>query len=352
MPLRPGEVRDVHAAIAPVDSLIRRRRATYSAVLELVAGPSDGDDVDLLDSPVARAHLGEVISGQVAYSPSAMVPLSQLLGRGHQVAASRRARTALSGACRRIAGELGRYGDHADSIRLVLADAPAFDEAAQRVVEGVRLAVEVCPELAEDLLPHVTLFAIVEQSGQRLGSASVREYAGLIVVPEPGSAIEVAEALIHEGAHQKLFDLATTCSILDPAAAGAPPFTPPWADPSAPPWPFEQVLAAFHAYTCLAAFMSAVEANGSVERLHEFSLLPHATTRAVALGDWLVHNTKYLGVDGLRFVALLTQADLADESPLTSSGITIRNCGESTLVAHKNERTKSIELMWLPAQMA
>ena len=351
MPLRPGDVRDAHAAIASVDSLIRRRRATYSAVLELVAGPTAGDDVDLLDSPVARAHLGEVIGGQATYSPSAMVPLSDLLGDVQQIAARQLARTALSGACRRIAGELGRYGDDADSIRLVLAEAPTFDEAARRVVEGVRLAVQLCPELADDLLPHVALFAIVEQRGQRLGSASVREYPGLIVVPEPGSAIEVAEALIHEGAHQKLFDLATTCSILDPAAASAPTFAPPWADPSAAPWPFEQVLAAFHAYTCLAAFMGSIEADGSIER-HEFSLLPQADTRAATLADWLVCNSKYLAPDGLRFVAMLSRTDMPSLSPSTSSGIATRDCGELTLVAHKNDAAESIDLMWLPLQKA
>ena len=41
----------------------------------------------------------------------------------------------------------------------------------------------------------------------RLGSASAREFPGLVLFPEPQTALEVAEALIHEGAHQKFFDL-------------------------------------------------------------------------------------------------------------------------------------------------
>ncbi len=33
-----------------------------------------------------------------------------------------------------------------------------------------------------------------------MGSATVREYPGLVVVPQPTPPLEVAEALVHEGA--------------------------------------------------------------------------------------------------------------------------------------------------------
>ena len=97
---------------------------------------------------------------------------------------------------------------------LILNGSRQFAAVVHTLTSGIELAVSVAPELALDLLPHVALFAVVDSecSGQ-LGSASLREFPGLILLPEPRSSVEVAEALIHEGAHQKFFDLAMTRSV-------------------------------------------------------------------------------------------------------------------------------------------
>jgi hypothetical protein len=369
MPLNPAELRDVHAAFGTAEDLMRRRRATYSAALELVTGMSEAGEpsVDLLDSPVVRAHLGEVISGTAGYTPGAMVAISQLVGgavpitagsgRPHLVGATR-ARTALAGALRRIEHELGRRGSEPDRIRLVLAGDPVFEGAARIVADGLEMAVDVCPALALDLLPHVAMFAVVDPgSSGDLGSASVREYPGLVVLPEPRTPLEVAEALMHEGAHQKFFDIAVTHSILGgPAGADdTPSFAASWAGPLTPRWPFEQCVAAYHAYSCLAAFMHALrDARVSTSSLHEFSLLPHADDRARELGEWLIANRNCLGPDGRRFLATMTGVEPTSEdhdgpAHLMLQGdvpTVIRDCGEWTLVA---QRRSAIDLYWAPS---
>jgi hypothetical protein len=363
MLLSPVELRDAHAALGTVESLLRRRRATYSAALELATGSLDaaGDSHDLLDSPAVRAHLADVICGTANYTPSKMIPVSSLArgapeyrrGDVHAyVAADEGTPTALDGAFRRLTRGL-RHSDDAEPLRLLLAGAPAFDRAARLVVQGLALAVDLCPVLASDLLPHVTMFAIIEAGDNKIGSASLREYPGLIVVPQPSAAIEVAEAFIHEGAHQKFFDLGITHSIFNEAAYAAPYFATSWAAADTPPWPFEQCVAAFHAYICLATFMRALEVNSFSGHLHEFSLLPYAKSRAAELGEWLVENKQYFGPDGRHLVELMTGTGSRDSPPAPSDfplrpgpPTALRDCGEWTLVAQKEE---AIELYWLPS---
>ena len=169
------------------------------------------------------------------------------------------ARAPLDPAVQYIESELGRHGAAAAGIRLLLDDDPGFPEAARTVLDGLEIAVKLCPELADDLLPHVALFAVIRNGGtEQLGSASVREYPGLVVVPQPTSPLEVAEALVHEGAHQKFFDIGVTRSLFAADFPRAPLFGPSWSESSTRGWPLEQCAAAFHAYTCLAAFNECV----------------------------------------------------------------------------------------------
>jgi hypothetical protein len=369
MPLNSAELREAHVAFGTVEELVRRRRATYAAALELATGMSEPGEpsADLFDSPAVRAHLGEVISGTAGYTPDAMVAILQLVGHavpitagsgGPHLVGATQARTALAGALGRIEHELGRRGSEPNPIRLVLPGDPAFERAARIVADGLEMAVDVCPALALDLLPHVAMFAVVDAgSSGDLGSASVREYPGLIVLPEPRSALEVAEALMHEGAHQKFFDIAITHSIFGgPAGADDPPsFAASWAGPLTARWPFEQCVAAYHAYSCLAAFMHAMrDACVSTSSLHEFSLLPHADDRARELGEWLIANRDCLGPDGRRFLATMTGVEPTGEdhnrpAHLTLQGdvpTVIRDCGEWTLVA---QRRSAIDLYWAPS---
>lgn len=368
MLLTPNDIRDIHADLGTAAALVDRRRAVYSAVVELVGGVSAVDITrDLLDSPAVRSHLGEVVVDVGRYRPEALIPLSRLTagapefvsGTAHTaVVSDPDARAPLDPAVQYIESELRRCGATAGEIRLLLDDDPGFPDAARTVLDGLEIAVKLCPELADDLLPHVALFAVI-RSGEQLGSASVREYPGLIIVPQPTSPLEVAEALVHEGAHQKFFDLGIACSVVGEDFHAAPLFTSSWAAPAAPGWPLEQCAAAFHAYTCLAAFNKCVEESMFADHLHEFSLLPYAETRAAELGEWVLANQRFFGPDGCvltsalagrsRFSAVAGAPSNVVPSTVTVGRdvpTTVRRCGVWTLVAQMGE---SIELYWAPS---
>ncbi len=306
MVISAGDLRRAHAEIGQTDQVIAQRRVLYSAVLDIVTGEEANADrnVDLLDSPAVRGNLGEVLSGMGMYRPEVCVPLDDLVAPGFatmvdglpvRLASTSVAAAALDGARRRVNDELHRHGDDDASLAfLVDVDDPATSKAFGFLVDGLRRAVDVAPDLALDLLPHVSLFAVLTiDSAARLGSASAREFPGMILIPAPEDPIEAAEALIHEGAHQKFFDFATTRTLFG-MTQGAQ-FTPSWAPASAPAWPIEQAFAAWHAYRCLAAFADALPRN---ETLPPHSLLPKAEGRAAEIGHWLLDNGKALGLDG------------------------------------------------------
>lgn len=364
MRLSPSDLRDVHSTFGSAEMLVRRRRATYSAVLELVAGAADDMSSDVLDSPAVRAHLGQIIDG-VEYRPEAMTPLSRIANRAAGITSGvsrtcvvgdTEARALLADAVRNIASELPATIDRSGEIQLLLDGDPGFDTASRIVVDGLELAMKLCPELADDLLPHVALFAVLAEGecARQLGSASIRDFPGLVVVPQPGSALEVAEALVHEGAHQKFFDLGLVRSIFNEKFCEAPFFGSSWAPRTAPRWPLEQCVAAFHAYTCLATFYESVSASDLGQPLHEFSLLPVAGERAAELGTWLSRNVQFLGPDGRVFVSRLTRArEPVDDAPIVDvkpdEALTsvVRVCDEWTLFAQKADR---VELYWVPSR--
>jgi hypothetical protein len=359
-----GDVRRVHASFGNVDDLLDRRHAVYRLAVELAGGATELP-TDVLENPAVRAHLGEVLGGVSSYDPARMQPLSDLTtaaGRrvlgGHpmRVASAPAAGTALIGALHHLDAELVRRADDG-SAALVLEGSPSFAPAMRTVVCGVDLAVEIAPDLALDLLPHVALFGVLraDRAG-RLGSASIREYPGLVLLPEPTQPIEVAEALVHEGAHQKFFDLAITRSILGPHATVR--FTPPWSPPDTPPWPFEQCLAAFHAYCCLAVLADAVRDREIA--VHPYSLLPFAAERAEILGEWLGGHGELLGMGGRAFVGALTGQDfnipaVADQDDdllarwsASMSSVGIRECGDWALMM---SRSRPADLAWVPVRM-
>jgi hypothetical protein len=166
----------------------------------------------------------------------------------------------------------------------------------------VALARSASSELIEDLLPHVALVGIVDpQHAGRLASASPRTFPGLVLLKGPASTIEMAEALVHEGAHQKLFDLAITRDLLNADSDRCPPFHPPWR-PKERRWPLEQALAAWHAYTCLACFAHGAHIMAQARAVKTDSLLPVADERSKLLGQWLLGNGDYLGTDAHRLL--------------------------------------------------
>lgn len=366
------EIRSVHASFGSVHELSDRRRALYRLALETASRRSAGDGSptsapvadptpDVLDNPVVRGHLGAVLGGVAEYDPDRVRSIREWAdvlevdsGPEYRVhlAARRGAVPALGPALIRIGVGPGAV----EPGTLLLTGSEAFEPTRQRLADGVRLALDVAPELVGDLLPHVALLAVVPAAvAGRLGSASLREYPGLIVLPEPRSALEVAEALVHEGAHVKFFDLAMTCSLL--ATGGADRFRPPWASPDAAAWPFEQTVAAFHAYCCLAAFHEALVAQGDPD-LHAHSLLPLAAERADVIGRFLLDRGGHLGPDGQEFVGRLAGRDFGTPAARTDatelirrarrdeSSVLSRDCGDWTLLM---QWTEPVTMAWVPS---
>lgn len=206
-----------------------------------------------------------------------------------RVAGCPSAGAALAPTLARVATE-PRHRDVDDRPPVLLTEvAPEFPAARRRLLAGIGMAAEVTPALTADLLPHVAAFALVRDESGRLGSASAREYPGLVALPAPRSVAENAEAFIHEGAHQKFFDLAITRAVFGSNQYAEPPMRPSWAPGAA--WPLEQTFAAWHAYRCLTVLTEAWDRHTPPPA----SLIQVAMPRAAELGRWLAGQGEYLG---------------------------------------------------------
>jgi hypothetical protein len=366
--LTAGDIREAHERIGPLDEIVWQRRTLYAVAVDLCVEEAERTDVDdeVLDNPAVRGHLGAVLGGRSRYSPSRLRPLSELVAPGFvtdvdgcrvRLASAPSAPSALEDALRRIAGELQRHGDEKSTLHLLTVDdGGAIDEAYGHILDGVRLATRIAPELVLDLLPHVALFAVTDDDpSARLGSASAREFPGLILIPVPRSALEVAEALVHEGAHQKFFDLGTTRAMLGATAPWAPRFAPSWAPPGAHEWPLEQSVAAWHAYHCLAVFARCLGDSGEPVSLHADSLLPKAADRAAEIGRWLRDRGSFLGADAHTLIRALEGVPPHDRCPddetasqvvaaIGDEDLLLRRAGGRTLVAR---RGRPPDLYWI-----
>ncbi len=369
MRLNATELVDAHALVSPLGELVERRRATYEVTVELATAPDPTPDLDptMIDNPMLRGHLAEVLAGKRDLDITQLTSLEMAVGESGRwevaqipvrIASAPSAGTWLAAALRRVDAELGRHGECEINEHLVDERSPIFQPASHILRSGVELAFSVSPDLMADLMPHVTLIAMVhrDRAGQ-LGSASAREYPGLVVLPTPVTALEAAEALVHEGAHQKFFDLAIVGSVFSENYARSPLFRPPWAPSTNRPWPFEQTVAAFHAYSCLAAFWAKCEEH-DLGTLHSKSLLPRATDRASILGGWIADRSEFLGHDGREFVKGLLGKPICDGQPnslidphevLARAGtagepFAVRRCGGWRLVVRW---TRPPEIIWL-----
>lgn len=368
MPLGAADLQSAHALFGlPVD-VIEQRRTLYRTLLEMLSGAESGPrDTDILDNPSTRGHLGAVHAGDEPFTSSKCCPVSELVAEGCtttvegctvRLASTPAAQQALAGAVLQIGGELQRHGSGVPESALVTTGGhPNGLELFDRLVDGIELAIRMAPVLALDLLPHVSLFAVLSRDASgRLGSGSAREFPGLILLPEPESSLEVAEALIHEGAHQKFFDLATTRALFGARRCPAPTFSPSWAQPRAPGWPVEQTFAAWHAYCCLSAFHDSL----SNLDIHNNSLLPHAGKRHPEIGDWLLAHGERLGQDGHALLSAVTgrraehnssdvPVDLGRLSADIAGGsLLVREVGGRALVARRSGRA---ELFWIRSEV-
>ncbi len=297
----------LHAAIAPSSALKRERRALYQLATELLRGgcPHVPDvlDPDVIDSPLARNRIGDALAGRATLTCAELIGISAVAGvrsccQELPVASRPEANNLLAGALNTVGAELRRQqAAFAPPELLTEADGECFTSALGVLRDGVALARRVSPELIDDLLAHVALVGVIDP--RRAGlfvSASPRAFPGLILLKSPRSSIEVAEALIHEGAHQKLFDMAITHDLLNVDSDRCSPFHPPWA-PTKRLWPLEQTLAAWHAYSCLAWFGHDAGVRAGAQDVGADSLLPVASERSEILGQWLLDKGDYLGTD-------------------------------------------------------
>ncbi len=301
----------MHAAIAAPGALRRERRALYQLATELLeCGSPQVLDTDIIDSPLARHRIGDALAGRTTLAHSTLVGIDAVAAAGSgthelRVASRPEADTLLGPAWETIEAQLGRQELGSGPPRLLTeADGARFTSALALLDGGVALARSVSPGLIDDLLAHIALVGFLDPNrAGRLVSASPRAVPGLVLLKGPRSSIEVAEALIHEGAHQKLFDLAITHDLLNASSDRCPPFHPPWA-PAGRLWPLEQTLAACHAYVCLARFGVDLNLVDDVKThpLDPESLLPVASQRREILGQWLLDKGDHLGADAHRLL--------------------------------------------------
>ncbi|WP_052371649.1 HEXXH motif domain-containing protein [Amycolatopsis taiwanensis] len=301
----------VHAALAPTDALLAERRALYQMGAELFVPGQEKPVGERLDNPLFRFRVGEALAGRASFDPTVEDDLDDVVT--DLWSGPLRLRVATDAKARDLLGEALRI-IHALSVSqgppprpLTEADGAPFDEALLMVTAGLMTAHRVSPRLAADLLPHTGLLVVLDPATSGgLISASSRFFPGLILIDAPKNPFDVAEALIHEGAHQKFFDLAITHDFLGADIAEDRRFSPSW---SGADWPLDQAIAAFHAYACLAQFAEDVARVGETGSLGPNSLLPSAREREAEIGAWLLDVEETLEADARWFLRTFLQED-------------------------------------------
>ncbi|HKS47332.1 MAG TPA: HEXXH motif-containing putative peptide modification protein [Amycolatopsis sp.] len=304
----------VHAALAPVGALLAERRALYRLAADMFASDEREPADEKLDNPLFRFRVGEALAGRALFDPTVeddLAPVTTELRSGEarlRVAIGMGANDLLAGAMRVIRAQ--SFSDGTPPRLLTGADGEPFTRALDTIQAGLDKARAVSPQLTDDLLPHVGLLVILDpETSGGLISASSRFFPGLILIDRPVNPFDVAEALIHEGAHQKFFDLAITHDFLGADPAEGRTFHPSWSGAS---WPVEQVIAAFHAYACLAQFNEDVARAGESASLGVNSLLPVAREREEEIGEWLLAAETALELDARWLLRTFLEEDTAD----------------------------------------
>ena len=204
-----------------------------------------------------------------------------------------------------------------------------------RVRTGVGLLREIVPQLADSVLSHahlVVVFPSKERVGAELVQSSQFRLTGTIFLHESSSddPWTVAEQILHESLHQKLYDFRFGHKMLRPGEAGSPPalVRSPWNAFDAKRtnlWDTFRVFAAFHVYVHLAFLGQAAVArteDRSLEGVPDRTVLEQkikaAAHRARYLSEQLTseHCWNELGAAGRRLHCWLTAIlDALDEHP-------------------------------------
>ncbi len=209
------------------------------------------------------------------------------------------------------------------------------DEIAH-VQTGASLLSELLPDLARSALAHAHVVAFYPNSGEWRGRNSSSEFRisgtisfSRIWIRNPWW---VAEHLLHESLHHKMYDFRHAHSFLNPdyIRPDAPKVCSLWNEPGkAHNWDVHRVLAAFHVYVHLGLFANQVELRSdSLSAAYgpptEIVSKRTALDRAHYLGDELKEKCwAELGLAGQLFVDwLLNVLDyLDDDSPPAGSFI-------------------------------
>lgn len=355
----------VHASIASVDALLDTRRTLYRLAAELLRPEVYSGSLgwNVVDSPSFRGRIGRALAAGNATLCDEVVPIDAVVVDGGwlrlgprpiPVASRYDVNQLLSDAVDSVGVQLTRQPGSEPLRLLTDADGELFTSALELVDRGIGLARSLSPALVDDLLAHVALVGIVDpHTAGTLASASSRSFPGLVLLNTPDSAMEAAEWIVHEAAHQKLFDLAITGSMLTAESDTCSPFEPSW-PPGGRRWPLEQTLAAGHAYACMAQFATdAADAGKAVafDTPGSQSLLPVARERSAVIFDWLLEQGEYLsadahtllaGIHGRRPVKVAVRRRYAVQTTVSCAvepGLTVRRCatGGKVLVGRRSQ---------------
>jgi hypothetical protein len=315
-----------HAHFGSPKVVLGKRRSLYRMAARFLNPTIDSKVVhreSVIDNPLTRNAIMRALVGDATLDLGLLRPLSTVadarfrprLGRSIvPVVSSTSPQTLLSGV--ESALEEKVRGHFCSSKLLTSHHGTELKLALENLVKGSTLAYAVSPELADDLFPHISLIGILNRGpmGTRhVESASLREYPGLVLFSTPQTVSEAAEALVHEAAHQKFFDLAITASILHRDSRKSGDFLVPWGRGAK--WPLDQVFAACHAYACLAQMYHNWKIHNSSHPLHEGSLLPVAAERTKILSEWLLAHDNCLGEDGVSLIELILGRGIRQRRP-------------------------------------
>jgi len=172
---------------------------------------------------------------------------------------------------------------------------PANEELTELTKAAVRKLHQAVPQLTNSVLSHIDLicWARVETQDAVMTSGSSRPLPGVIFLSPDriDSEASAAEAILHEAAHHKLFDIFIALDCIDPsyrAIEWKMPVVVPWNKDHSmqtASWPPDQALLALHIYLHLAYF---------AHRTNQDALLVRAKERAT----FLANSLEELNLDG------------------------------------------------------
>jgi len=207
---------------------------------------------------------------------------------------------------------------------------PSNEEIAV-LVQGAQLLQDLLPTLTPSALIHAHVIACVPNAGQWKGVASSSQFylGGTIFLGSPlSNPWWVAEHLLHESLHQKLYDFRHSHSLLEElryAREDAPRVHSPWNSPQLNKsnlWDVHRVFAAFHVYVHLALLAIVAEQRAAeLEKAYGPFAGMLASRKALERAHYLGEKLKEkcwdeLGLAGKRLTDWLsTVLEFLDPSP-------------------------------------